>query len=341
MFNKFKKYSPFGSKQGFTLFFLATSGFGLLLCSFYQNRRYDQPVVNEAMRILSQNDQMLKLTGYPLTIKKKMFGIAELKQDVCHFTFGVEGPKGNAQIRLLGQSRQLKEIPDKVAEFYIPSLEQMIDLQQESKTSEERLKDKKLKDDARFWKIDSLVAEVGIQGDYRIPIIEGNKILNKQIPLEPPRLMLRKPKVPQTDQEIEEARLYKQQELYRKIGSVRMVMLGGTLLLAMGLYNYVHANRKINIKNSQFHLQSLDIVRQNIYVRQLFGPNIQFNTHLVGDAARNNAQFSTEIYGKKYGIVSVKGSKESNQNEWNIDEIFVKVKDNEGNIIDEKKIYGN
>lgn len=56
----------------------------------------------------------------------------------------------------------------------------------------------------------------------------------------------------------------------------------------------------------------MDIVRQNIYVRQLFGPNIQFNTHLVGDAARNNAQFSTEIYGKKYGIVSVKGSKETN-----------------------------
>lgn len=133
------------------------------------------------------------------------------------------GPKGAANVDLIGKSKELKDIGDQKAAYYIPSLDQVIDLL-DGQHDEAKLKSTPLDPSTKFWKIDQLVADVGLQGDFRVVLIDANKVINKSIASLPMGVVTnratladlkeeidsRRPQSPKTEQEMEEARRYRQ-----------------------------------------------------------------------------------------------------------------------------------
>ncbi|CAD8193392.1 unnamed protein product [Paramecium octaurelia] len=347
MFNKLKNSFPFRSGPNFLLCFLGFSGVGYFGTSYLHKQKYDHPIVQEALRILQHNDQIIQLAGYPLSLQINMGSNATQNNDVCQFSFQVVGPKGAAKVELMGQSRELQEIQNKT-QYYIPSSKQMTDVMKYNKDVD-ALQNWKLTPDVRLWKIDHLVADIGLQGDFRIVLVDSNQVLKKDVaqamtpPLVTDRRTLydlkleidaRKPKVPTTEQEIEEARRYRQQELYRKVGGVRNITIISTIIGAMAIYNYVKANRRISVLNTQIHRQSLIIIQTNPQIKKLFGQNIQFNQQLRGGQIRDQAEFETDMYGQKAGVCYVKGQKNKKTNDWEIETIDVAVKDAQEYLVD-------
>lgn len=87
MLKSVQRLIPFKSASGFTLFALCFSGIGYFGVSWFHNRKYDHPIVSEAIRLLQHNDQIIKLAGYPLSLKIKLSSEARASDEVCHFTF--------------------------------------------------------------------------------------------------------------------------------------------------------------------------------------------------------------------------------------------------------------
>jgi len=52
MLKSVQRLIPFKSASGFTLFALCFSGIGYFSVSWYHNRKYDHPIVSEAIRLL-------------------------------------------------------------------------------------------------------------------------------------------------------------------------------------------------------------------------------------------------------------------------------------------------
>lgn len=50
------RYSPIKSGTGFTLFALCVSASGYFGIDWYHTRKYDHPIVSEAVRLLQNND---------------------------------------------------------------------------------------------------------------------------------------------------------------------------------------------------------------------------------------------------------------------------------------------
>ena len=143
----------------------------------------------------------------------------------------------------------------------------------------------------------------------------------------------------ETEEEIEEARKFRMNEMYRKIGYVRFYMFLVLGAIAVSGYVYIQKNRRKDLTGSLIHHQAMELIKSNHLVANALGRKIRFANQIRGAAIGDEAEFELDGIGEsKVGIFRVKGHVTKKAGDWEIKEIYMKVKDQKGKEVENKKI---
>ncbi|EAR98476.1 cytochrome oxidase complex assembly protein (macronuclear) [Tetrahymena thermophila SB210] len=352
---------------------LALGSTGYLVLRYKQDQKFDHPVVKEIIRLMERNQQVVELIGYPLDTKIGLRSVFDIQNDITNLYFVVMGPKGTLLVDAQASSKSLKEIKEKEDEkkkFYLPDKE-VYEKLKELKGNEEKLKEIKVNDDDKFWKLESVFADLA--GQYRIAIQqnEEEKILREKNQSSFGKDTLQKNNQNQfvqnvitprstyqdlwaehkyrnfkenidsstlSETEQEERRRFRLNQLYQKIGYIRIWMFGILIFGGMGTYIYLMKNKRKSILNSQIHQQSMNLIKKSSIAKNLFGATIKFTSSVRGAQIDKDAEFDMDIIGDKFnGIAKIKGTQNDNGT-WNINEIVVEQKSDDGKILQKKKL---
>ncbi|KRW99477.1 hypothetical protein PPERSA_07962 [Pseudocohnilembus persalinus] len=191
--NNLKQIWVFKNKTNFLLFFSAFSSTGYFVARYINDQKFEHPVVQESTRLLQKNAQLIELVGYPIVVQSGLGSQARVGENQCEFKYKAKGPKGYVQIELESDAKthqQIMEIAEKQkdidqqnnkeikSQYYILDSEIYKQITQMSSGNEENYKQKEIDQNAKFWKINSLSAELG--GQYTIKVLPENDNNNNQ-----------------------------------------------------------------------------------------------------------------------------------------------------------------
>lgn len=143
-----------------------------------------------------------------------------------------------------------------------------------------------------------------------------------------------------TEEEIEELRKFKLNEMNRKISYVRFYMFAVFAGLGMSAYVYVQKNRRKNLMGSVLYHQAVEQIKRSAYVQTTLGKKFRLGTQIRGAAIGEDAEFELDVIGDtKFGVFKVKGDYKKNKADWDVKDIELIIKDQRGREIEKKKIF--
>ena len=348
---------------------------GGLIYMVYSHRlenRLKHPIVEEAIHLLENNEEVLQLAGAPLVVDTYFRNSAEITPEIANFKFKVKGPRSKFTVELSACSKKLEAlgpnskgkallrernakmrnqeptpIPTNLKEFnynyfYVPGLNVIPNEEELFKKN----KSGELPRDGEFWKIELLFAE--LSSDNRIlvaPIAENDKEeapilrrstyedLNKEY--KERRDNRRDFRKGSTPEEQEELRKWKTMRMYSEITYTRFYMLFGSFLLGMSFYIQFRKNKRISISNSIIHEKAKLKIQRSRPLKELLGDKILCSEQTLGARIGNEAEFSFQFIGDgHYGVANVVGVYDEEQTSWDLKDFNVEVFDKEGERVD-------
>lgn len=256
---------------------------------------------------------------------------------------------------------------DELDGFYIPDAKLLSLTDQVRLENKENLGKTEIPQDALLWKLDYLY--VNVDRNFRIVLYpKANTTEAPILPLIKPEdsqasadkykpnrdrkslqdlvteSLLRKRKSIEdmngTDEEIEELRKFKINEMNRKISYVRFYMFAVFAGLGMSAYVYVQKNRRKNLMGSVLYHQAIEQIKRNHYVQTTLGKKFRLGSQIRGAAIGEDAEFELDAFGDtKFGVFRVKGDYQKNKGDWDVKEIELVIKDQRGRELEKKKIF--
>jgi len=345
------------------LTFLGFSGTGYFIARYTNEQRFNNAAVQEAIRLLSANTQIVELIGYPIGLVSTVVGNRAIISDQgSSYFFLVRGPRGRLNISLSTEIKSQAEInnPTLAKEFYLPDNELKLMMEElKTKEGEAVLEKTDIPKNQKFWKIKSLV--VDLAPDYQINIVNPNEKKENELPKlsnssdlqenEKSRQFLievyreeRKRKgtdgyIAKSEEEIEEIRQFKLRETYRKVGYVRFYLFMIAVFGAMGTYIYLMKNKRKKIQGSEIQYIMQQFIFNNHQIKSRFGENLKFVQTSRGSIIDKTAEFEQDFLATKaFGTVFTKGTYQEKTNTWKIDSIKVGIKNKKGEISDIQKL---
>ena len=334
---------------------LGISGTGYFIARYTNDRRFENPAVQEGIRRLSQNPQIVELIGYPLALISSLVNNrAVYKGNESNYYFLVRGPRGKLNVSLAGEWKTQGELGQDDEGYSVPDEElQLMIEEKRTRLGEEGLEKEEIPKGGRFWRIKSLVVDLG--PDYRISVLEkekneGEKQEKQAKPSKPKRKFLgelyreemSKRKTPtgeKTEAEIEEIRQFKLRETYRKVGYVRFYLFMVVVFGAMGTYIYVMKNKRKQIQGTELQFLMQKYVIGHQIVKKRFGGNIKFVNMARGAIVDGTGEFEQDFMADRgFGTVFTKGTYLGKTNSWKIDSIEVGAKNKKGEVSDRTKL---
>jgi len=142
-----------------------------------------------------------------------------------------------------------------------------------------------------------------------------------------------------TEEEMEELRKFRMQEMYRKIGYVRLYMcaiLGATM---MSGYIILQKYRRTSISGGVLYSQVLRFLQRNDLVTKALGKNMRFVDQIRGAVVDEEAEFKIDAFGdKNSAIFNIKAKYNRKLQEWNLIAVDMLLKDGKGKELSRKKL---
>ena len=334
---------------------LGISGTGYFIARYTNERRFESPAIQEAIRRLSQNPQIIELIGYPLALVSSLVNNrAVIKGNESNYYFLVRGPRGKLNVSLAGEWKTQGELGPGDEEYSVPDEElQLMIEEKRTRLGEEGLEKEEIPQGGRFWRVKSLVVDLG--PDYRISVLEKEKKEGEQQEKQDNTTKTKRRFMGQlyreemskrktttgtkTEAEIEEIRQFKLRETYRKVGYVRFYLLMVAVFGAMGTYIYVMKNKRKQIQGTELQFLMQKYVIGHQIVNKRFGGNIKFVNMARGAIVDGIGEFEQDFMADRgFGTVFTKGTYLGKTNSWKIDSIEVGAKNKKGEVSDRTKL---
>eukprot|EP01017_Pseudomicrothorax_dubius_P023237 TRINITY_DN24903_c0_g1_i1.p1 TRINITY_DN24903_c0_g1~~TRINITY_DN24903_c0_g1_i1.p1 ORF type:complete len:289 (-),score=73.65 TRINITY_DN24903_c0_g1_i1:34-900(-) len=266
--------------------------------------------------MIRSSQKIYELIGYPISMDQSIRNRFYIGDNISSFTFYIRGPKGLMSVELAGSSIDqktlaklsdiqatatppnsteiaVKDTPQKKVvdpRSFVVCDEKTLDLVEKKRKENADLSKEQIPDDTIFWKLDYLYTD--LSDGFRIilhPIDEttknetsGPKRLTLQDLFNEQKERMRaygvvgdKPK-PQSEEEFEELRKYRQNQMYDKMANSRFYMLLVGAAVGMSAFIIYSKRRRTNLIGTVFYETVLHKVRQDEFVVKNFGRNVRF-----------------------------------------------------------------
>lgn len=348
---------------------------GSLIYMTYKKKldtRLRNPIVEESLHLLENNDEVIEMIGAPITIQSSIRNRADIGEDISNFSYFVTGPRGKLQVELASCSRKLESLgpnlkgkklleeickekgipfvfPNNINEFnyneyYIPDKEIV---NSEAEVFNKTLKGK-IPDASNFWHIEYLFAEVEEGVRIMVAPIPNNEksedpILKRETfedliqEYEGRRDSRRDFRKAQTPEEQEELRKFRIREMYKDIGYTRFYMLAGVFFIGMSAYIMFRKNKRISVCNSMIHEKGKKLIERNEKLVGRLGNKIFFPEMTLGARIGDEADFKILFMGEGYyGNARIQGFFNEKKSDWEVRGFDVEVFDAEGVRVEEE-----
>lgn len=341
---------------------------GLVFMSYKKrlDNRLSNPIVEEAIHLLENNDEVIEMIGAPILVESSVRNRADIGDDISNFAYTIGGPRGKLRVELASCSRKHgslgpnldgkkilensnKVVPNNINEFnyneyYIPDkglVESENDLFDGKKTGP-------IEPQGNFWHIEYLFAEVdeGVRimvapipnnEKEETPILQRNTYEDLAKEYQDRRESRRDFRKAQTPEEQEELRKFRLRKMYQGVAYTRFYMLSGLFFVGMGAYIIFRKNKRISVCNSMVHEKAKMMIESNKMITSRLGNKILFPELTLGAKIGNEADFTFMFIGEgTYGEAHIEGIYDEDASKWSIEKIVVETFDKNGVKLDEE-----